>query len=61
MDIPDYAYLIFIYCTVGLALLWALVNTMGVLSIKLQGSSANKELLVGMEKIEMVLKVGDRI
>ena len=53
-------YIITIYASVALALLWALMNTLSITSIKI-GSSSEESSLINNEKLITVQTIGERI
>lgn len=50
----EYSYVVFIYATVALALLWAIYNAWVVLSISLKPKNSSEESLISNEKLEEV-------
>lgn len=59
--LEDFGYVIFIYISVGLALLWAVFNAYSVTSIKMKSGNSTTESLISQDKIDTIIKIGTRI
>lgn len=59
--LEDFGYVIFIYVSVGLALVWALFNAYAVTSINMKSGDSTTESLISQDKIDTVIKIGTKI
>lgn len=54
----DISYIVFLYVTVGVGLLWSLFNAWGILKIQIGSTDNANEPLLSVQKIDQITNIG---